>query len=391
MTQKGNTHDAGASPADSLPSPGPLAPKKNRPGPEGMRGFMIRLRTLAVGTIGGYCGYRLGIPLGWLLGAMIATIPLSIAGVDMRSFRKPRLVMIAVIGLMVGSAFTPEVAARIPDWWPSLLGVLLYVVIVALVSIAVCWRLGAMTPATAAFAGMPGGLSEMVIIGPAMGADVRSVSLVHGTRLVVLIAMTPTLLAVFGLIGSGAGDGVSRAIQWFPSISLVDVALLSACAVIGFLIAKKIRLPAGNLTGPLILSALVHVTGITDAHIPDALLAAAQIVIGSVIGQHFAGIARRVLLIGLLLGALLTVFSMALAGCFAFAFEQLLGVPFAIGLLSLVPGGLPEMSLIAITLDADPAFVSLHHLARVVLILITAPVLIPLWVRRLEKRRIARG
>lgn len=350
--------------------------------------FLTRLRTLAIGAVGGYCGYRLGIPLGWLLGAMVATIPLSIAGLDMRSFKKPRLVMIAVIGLMVGSAFTPEVAARIPEWWPSLLGVWLYVVIVALVSIVVCWRIGRMTPATAASAAMPGGLSEMVIIGPALGADVRSVSLVHGTRLVVLIAMTPTLLTIFGLIGSGAGEGVNRAIDWLPHVSVVDVTLLAACAIVGYFAAKRLKLPAGNLTGPLILSALVHVTGLTDAHIPDPLLAAAQIVIGSVIGQHFAGIERRVLLTGLLLGALLTVFAMALAGVFALGFERLLDVPFAIGLLALVPGGLPEMSLIAITLNADPAFVGLHHLARVVLILMTAPILIPLWVRRLEMRRV---
>ena len=70
-----------------------------------------------------------------------------------------------------------------------------------------------------------------------------------------------------------------------------------------------------------------------------------------------------------------------MAVLFAIGFERFLDIPFAVGLLALVPGGLPEMSLIAISLDADPAFVSLHHLSRVVIIVLAAPLILPAWLR----------
>jgi uncharacterized protein len=50
-------------------------------------------------------------------------------------------------------------------------------------------------------------------------------------------------------------------------------------------------------------------------------------------------------------------------------------------LLAFIPGGLPEMSLIALGLGADPAFVVPHHAARVFLVvLIALPV--SAWLRR---------
>ena len=97
--------------------------------------------------------------------------------------------------------------------------------------------------------------------------------------------------------------------------------------------------------------------------------------------KNFAGVERRILVTGVMLGFVLTAFSLPLAVGFAVLFDTLLDIPFAIGLLALVPGGLPEMSLIAISLDANPAFVSLHHLCRVVIIVIAAPLILPVWLR----------
>ena len=42
-------------------------------------------------------------------------------------------------------------------------------------------------------------------------------------------------------------------------------------------------------------------------------------------------------------------------------------------LLAYSPGGLAEMSMVALSLALEPAFVIVHHLTRVVLVLIGAP------------------
>ncbi|HSK41850.1 MAG TPA: AbrB family transcriptional regulator, partial [Arenibaculum sp.] len=42
-------------------------------------------------------------------------------------------------------------------------------------------------------------------------------------------------------------------------------------------------------------------------------------------------------------------------------------------ILAYAPGGLAEMSLIALSLDLDTAFVSTHHMVRIILIVVLAP------------------
>ena len=44
-------------------------------------------------------------------------------------------------------------------------------------------------------------------------------------------------------------------------------------------------------------------------------------------------------------------------------------------MLAYAPGGLAEMSLVALALGADAAFVSIHHIARIVLIIAFAPMI----------------
>lgn len=342
-------------------------------------------RTLLAGTLGGFVAYMFGVPLGWMLGAMAVTTVLSIAGIRMTVVPQPRRAMIAVIGLMVGTAFTPDTLAQVSQWWMSLGAVAIFTLICGSFGFWICYHLGKLDVATAAMSGMPGGLSEMIVIAPELGGDVRSVSMVHATRLVILVSTVPLGLAASGLLATIGTGEVNRTIDWTAGIALTDAAILIGAAFFGMWLAALLRIPTPNLTGPLILGALAHATGLTDAAVPSVVIALAQLVIGATIGQHFAGVQRHVLVTAILLGVALTIFSITLAIATAFGLQLVSDVPLALGILALVPGGLPEMSLIAISLDADPAFVSLHHLCRVVLIVTLVPVALPFMVRRIEK------
>ena len=50
------------------------------------------------------------------------------------------------------------------------------------------------------------------------------------------------------------------------------------------------------------------------------------------------------------------------------------GSPVAALTLAFAPGGLAEMTLIALALGVDPAFVSTHHVVRIFLVVILAPI-----------------
>ncbi len=52
--------------------------------------------------------------------------------------------------------------------------------------------------------------------------------------------------------------------------------------------------------------------------------------------------------------------------------------------IAFAPGGLAEMAMISLVLGADPAFVATHHLYRVILLIIVAPVIFQLIKKRFD-------
>jgi hypothetical protein len=60
------------------------------------------------------------------------------------------------------------------------------------------------------------------------------------------------------------------------------------------------------------------------------------------------------------------------------AMQRLTGLPLPALVLGYAPGGLAEMSLIAIALALDAAFVSCHQIARIVLVIFVAPLVVRL-------------
>ncbi len=61
---------------------------------------------------------------------------------------------------------------------------------------------------------------------------------------------------------------------------------------------------------------------------------------------------------------------------------QITGLPAVALMLAFSPGGLAEMSLIAIAIGADAAFVATHHVVRIFLIVVIAPLAFKLMRRR---------
>lgn len=340
---------------------------------------LLYIRTLVIGSLGGVVGHLLGLPLGWLLGAMVATVPCAIAGMSMPSSSRLRSVMIAVIGLMVGGAFTPETVQRAPEWVFSLAGVAIYVLLITALGLWICRVIGRQNRVNSAFSSLPGGLSEMLILGPALGADIRNLSLVHGMRVAIILFTVP---AVVTSLGFQAVASAERSIDFSVLMPWRDAVILIACLGFGVVLGRLLRFPAANLTGPLLLSAIAHLAEWTTASPPQLVVIAAQVVIGVTVARYFIGIGWRQLVAGVAMGGGLTVVSLLLAALFAMLFQWLLGIPFAMAFMALVPGGLPEMSLVSISLGIDPAFISLHHLFRVTMILVLAPILIPRWVTR---------
>ena len=153
----------------------------------------------------------------------------------------------------------------------------------------------------------------------------------------------------------------------------LDWLVLAACALVGAVVARRLKIPAAVLIGPMILSAAVHVAGVTQASPPSLLVATAQVVMGSGIGCRFAGTGLReiVRIVGVSIGS--TLILLVLGVLFGLGLEQITGVPWFVLVLAYAPGGLAEMSLVALALGRDVAFVATHHIFRIGFIVILAP------------------
>jgi uncharacterized protein len=337
-----------------------------------------KLMTLAIGVPGGALFYLLHLPLPWMLGAMATTTLAAIAGVRVALMPRLRLIFITILGVMLGSAFTPEVVKGVVAWLGSFAWLGLYVVVATAGAWLFYRRIARYDPVTAYFSAAPGGLNEMILAGGALGGDERRISMSHAARILIAIFALSFGYRWFGgyappLTGpAAAGD----AMAWS------DWLLLTGCGVIGFVVAKLLRIPAYALVGPMVLSAIVHAVGLTHSRPPVWLVAAAQVIVGSMVGARFDGVAPRTVGHAIALAVLATAVLLGLAVLFGEAVERTLGIPFSAALLAFAPGGLAEMSLIALSLNVDAAYVSSHHIVRIFIIVLIAPAVFRLLSRR---------
>ncbi|MEM9207319.1 MAG: AbrB family transcriptional regulator, partial [Pseudomonadota bacterium] len=263
-------------------------PSLKRPSSEDIKRTLF---TIAVAGVGGWVAALVGVPLPWMIGAMLATTVFALfaiapAGIAVRSPMEFRTVMVPVIGVMLGSSFTPEIVEQMAGWWITITGLLVFIGL-SLATIFVLYRrvFGFDTP-TAYFAALPGGVIEAALLGEQAGGDSRTISLIHFCRILLAVLTIPIAMRlIFGPVGSSA----ISADAYDTALTALDVLLLIGAGIVGFQIAKWLRMPGAPLTGPMIVSAIVHVLGWTYATPPTVIVVAAQIVMGASLGARFAG------------------------------------------------------------------------------------------------------
>lgn len=279
---------------------------------------------------------------------------------------------------MLGSSFSLQLLQQAEQWLLTLSCIVLYLIVIIFSAMYYCQRIAKLDTLSAWFASVPGGLSEMVLLSDQLRADVRAVALFHALRVIVILLSLPLLL-------------------WFTQtdfvptqylsvktniMGLYDAFLLVSCGVLGFLLALRFQAPAAMLFYPLVLSALVHISLLTTAKPPSGLMIITQLVIGSSIGCRFAGFAWLKALHLLKMGLGMVFISMGITLIFAGVLHLITGIAFISLVFAFAPGGGTELMLIALWLQLDPAFVSVHQLLRLMLVMMIIPLVIAVWRRK---------
>jgi membrane AbrB-like protein len=160
----------------------------------GVREFSFAL-TLSVGLVSGYIFWRLNIPNGAMLGAMLAIGGIRIVTPRVKGIpRKYITIAQIVLGCSLGLELTPEVARFLFD----LAGVsILFSVLTLLCGFGlalIITKLFKVDMVTSVLACSTAGVSQMSAIALEMDADVLSVSVMHCLRLIIIVVALPPMI-----------------------------------------------------------------------------------------------------------------------------------------------------------------------------------------------------
>lgn len=336
-----------------------------------------RALTFGLATLGAVAFLGLGLPLPLLLGPMLACLVAALAGAPLQGAGQFGIFMRTFLGVAVGASITPEVLAGLPEIAASLMLVPAFIAVIALIGYPLFRRVFGFDHPTAWYAAMPGGLQDMLVFGEEAGGDIRALSLIHATRVLAIVTVAPLLMQGFWGVDLSRPPG--SPILTTPPF---QIALFVAAGFLGWKIAERAGLFGASILGPMILTAGLSLSGIIEHRPPAEIIQAAQFFIGIAVGVKYAGITARELRIDVTAG-------LAYAGVLAVISLVFIEVIVLLGLapgldafLAFLPGGQAEMVVIAIIAGADLAYVVSHHLLRVIIVILLAPVVARVMARR---------
>lgn len=325
--------------------------------------FAFAVSLLGVGVF-----QLLALPLPWLLGPLFASLVAALIGVPLRGVKPLNDTMRTILGVAVGATLTPAVLISIPSLWPTLILIPVMIVAIGAVGIPYFRRVWGYDFATAYYSTMPGGLQDMLVFGEEAGGNARTLSLIHATRVLVIVVALPFILQSLWQVDLSRAPGAPMgSLPWY------ELAIMVTCALAGWKIAQRLGLFGASILGPLLLTALVTVLGGLHHRPPAEAIWMAQFFIGMGVGSKYAGITmeevRRDLVAGLGFCGILVVLTLIFVEAI---YQAGLGPGMEV-LLSFAPGGQAEMAVLALVAGADMAFVISHHVLRIFTVILGAP------------------
>ena len=175
------------------------------------------LLTFGVSILGALAFRWAGLPLPFLFGPMSACLLVALAGAQLGGFGPVNKGARTILGVAVGTSITPQVLSELPQMAGSVALVPIYVAVIAAIGVPFFHRVCRFDPVTSFYAAMPGGLQDMIVFGVEAGGNARILSLLHATRVLVVVTLAPILLT--WLFGAGLTNPSANPRQSCPWMS----------------------------------------------------------------------------------------------------------------------------------------------------------------------------
>jgi len=327
---------------------------------------LVILETIAVSLLGGALFYLLKFPLPWMFGAAMACLVWKYALKRKAGFplylRDAGLV---VFGYMLGVSFTAEAAHEVALNFPGMLfsTLLLFFCTVGLAFVS--RRFLGIKLKSALVAHTPGAFSQMVILGEEItGVEAAPVAAMQSIRLLATAFLVPFIVVNVMIKGPVDTNLVKTGLEFdWEHYKFLPLYVLAVAGVIRLFL--RVRFPSAFLSGAIFGAAALSCLGLNGPAVPGPLTMLAQMSIGVYLAQILdmekvdnwprlltMAVLGNILLIGATLGVgwiLTRVYDMTLVDAF----------------LAAAPGGMAEMGITAIMVEAKVSLVASYQLFRV--------------------------
>lgn len=335
-----------------------------------------------VAFIGGWIFTLIHAPIPWLLGSMTAMLLASrTKGMTFIWPKVLRDIGLVIVGYSIGLSFTQDALADIVHHLPYMLLLTCFIILMCACIAFLVTKLSGIDYPTALTSSIPGGLSQIVVFAEEVkGIDITIVTFFHIIRVMMVVFLFPFL--VFHLpftekeitfLNEHSSSDVDKWRGLFSSIILFTV----ICVYAGKL-AQKWKVPAPFFLGPVIAVTILTLCGLEGPEIPSSLLDLSKFLIGGYIGLLLKTdkLANKKKMIPLAFLSSFLIICTTL-GCSVFLANQY-NLSYVTSFLSLAPGGMDQMGIIAYEVDADLSTVASYQLFRMLLIYMAIPPILQL-------------
>ncbi len=327
------------------------------------------IMTAFLSVIGGIIGLKIGLPLPWMIGPMVIIMIYCALGQTAFAPKIYNTPARGILGYAIGSQFSPDSINAISHLGIGLALVPINSILIIIIGYQYFRRICRYEPATAFFGAIPGGLLDMVSLGEQFGADRRQLTLFHATRLGGTVLFASLLVSFYPLFGK---PEVHRPLLF---THYENSAIIVFFIIIGYFCGKLTKLPAFPLLGPMILSAILHGSGLIDIKPAYILIIIGQSFVGARLGSEFNNTNYREFRTTITRAVIFTMITFVPTILSMAIMAYLTDMKPLTALLSFAPGGQSEMSILAFAVGAPVAIVALHQLWRVSLVLLSIPIL----------------
>ncbi len=328
--------------------------------------------TPLIGAVGGWLASLANWPLPWMVGSLLAVIAVRCSGWLVSEMPRGRQAGQWIVASAIGLHFTGEVMQQVLAHLGVIFAGAVGTLLLGLIGLFILLRSGT-DRATAFFASMPGGASEMVVLANRHQAEPARVAAAHSLRLLLVVLIVPALFT-WGLPSMAAPAPAPVSWPW--------LALLLPAGGLLALLWQRLDQPNPWMLGPLTACAVASVAFDLHIGLPGWAGALGQWLIGCSLACHFDRPFFRSAPAFLLRILLFTLAAMLVAAALGFVLGWATALDGVSLMLGMMPGGITELCLTAEALQLSVALVTAVQVLRLFLVMFLAEPLFRLWQRR---------